>query len=269
MKVAAVQDGVRHADISANVAAAVAWIEKAAVEGNALVVLPECFLSGYIYSSREQVAANALTLDGPEVAEVVAASRAHRIHVVIGAFEKLGERIHNTALLIGPEGLIGLHRKNHLPFLGGDRFVDRPDETRSSVFKTAIGTIGIAICYEIRFPEITRTLMLEGAEIIVLPTNWPVASLSLAEHFTVVRAAENMVYFIAANRNDTEEGTAYLGRSRIVDPYGKVVADAGTARGLISADVDLERARNKKIVFQVGEFELNPIGDRRPEAYRL
>lgn len=269
MKVAAVQAGVKRADATANVAAAIDWIRSAAADGNALVVLPECFLTGYIYESREEVAAQAVSLDGPEIAAIADACRAGNIHAVLGTFEKLGDKIHNTAVLVGPEGLVGLHRKNHLPYLGGDRFIDLPEAAGSSVFKTPVGTIGIAICYEIRFPEVVRTLMLGGVEIVALPTNWPVASLTLAQHFTVVRAAENMVYFIAANRNDSEQGTDYLGWSRIIDPYGEVLADAGTRTALISAEVDLELARHKKIVFEAGKFELNPIRDRRPEAYRL
>jgi predicted amidohydrolase len=269
MKIAAVQGGVKRGDVAANLAAAIGWIRNAAADGNALVVLPECFLTGYIFESREEVAVQAVSLDGPEIAAIVEACGAGRIHAVVGTFEKRGSKLHNTAVLIGPEGLVGLHRKNHLPYLGGDRFIDLPDESGTSVFETPVGTIGIAICYEIRFPEVVRTLMLEGAEVIALPTNWPVASLTLAQHFTVVRAAENMVYFLAANRNDDEGGTSYLGWSRIIDPYGEVLADAGTETALISAEVDLDRARHKKIVFEAGKFELNPIRDRRPEAYRL
>ncbi|KQU85645.1 hypothetical protein ASD00_32150 [Ensifer sp. Root31] len=191
------------------------------------------------------------------------------MHAVFGTFERLGDQLHNAALLVGPSGLIGVHRKNHLPFLGGDRFVDLPPNPTPSIFDTAVGKIGIAICYEIRFPEVARTLTLGGAEIIALPTNWPMASRILAEAFTSVRAAENMVYFIASNRNDSECGVQYLGMSRIVDPIGNLVGDAETNTALIIADLDMRIAQTKKIIFESGKFEISPIKDRRPESYRM
>lgn len=269
MRIAAVQCGVERGNVSGNVDAAIAWISKAAVEGCALVVLPECCLTGYIFNSREEVEANALSFDGPEISAIIACCRELSIHAVVGFFERTDDKVHNTALLAGPNGMVGVHRKNHLPYLGGDRFVDLPVAPEPSVFDTPVGKIGIAICYEIRFPEIMRTLMLGGAEILALPTNWPMASRILADHFTLVRAAENMVYFIAANRNDTEQGARYLGSSQIVDPHGKVLVSAGEETGLFSVEIDVEQARSKKIVFEAGKFEINPIRDRKPEAYKV
>jgi predicted amidohydrolase len=269
MRAGAVQCSVERGDVAANVLAAQRWVELAGEKGCDLVVLPECALTGYIFDSRDDVAAVSLRLDGPELQAIAQTCRETGVHAVVGMFEQNEGAVHNTAVLIGPDGIIGFHRKNHLPFLGGDRFVDLPVAPQTSVFQTPIGIIGIAICYEIRFPEIMRTLMLSGAEILALPTNWPTASTILADHFTLVRAAENMVYFIAANRCDAEEGTQYLGSSQIVDPLGKVLAHAGEAIGLVTAELDLERARSKKIVFAEGTFELNPISDRKPEAYRV
>jgi predicted amidohydrolase len=269
MKVSAIQCGASEGDAPGNVKRVCDWIEQAAQQGCALVVLPECVLTGYGYSDRESLERNALPMDGPEVASVVATCRQLRIWAVVGLFELNGERVHNTAFLAGPDGLVGLHRKNHLPYLGGDRFADLPASATHSVFETAIGIVGIAICYEIRFPEVARTLMLAGADIIALPTNWPLASRILAEHFAPVRAAENMVYFIAANRNDSDGDIQYLGRSLIIDPFGKVLADAAGETGVISAEIDIALSRNKKIVFEAGKFELSPISDRRPETYRI
>ena len=77
-------------------------------------------------------------------------------------------------MLVGPEGLVGSYRKSHLPFLGVDRFVAPGDEL--PVFDTPIGRIGLEICYDLRFPEVTPTLALAGAEIVCLPTNWPMAA---------------------------------------------------------------------------------------------
>ena len=269
MRVAVAQLGSAKGDASRNTNAACAMIEKAAAEGCALVVLPECCLTGYVFADRAELEAAALDSDGAEIARLRDACKIGAIFAVVGLFEKAAGAVYNTALLIGPDGIVGRHRKLHLPFLGGDRFVDHPAEIAPSVFATAIGVIGIAICYEIRFPEIIRTLALSGAEIVALPTNWPDASRILADHFTPVRAAENFVYFLAANRNDSEEGTQFLGASQIVDPVGAVLTHGGTETGLFAAEIDLERSRNKTIVFQSGEFEISPFKDRKPDAYRL
>lgn len=269
MRVAVAQLGSAKGDARLNADAACEMIEKAAADGCALVVLPECCLTGYVFADRLALEVAALEMDSTAVMRVLDACKMGAIHAVIGLFEKVGGAVYNTALLIGPDGIIGRHRKLHLPFLGGDRFADRPSGIDPSVFSTPIGVIGIAICYEIRFPEIIRTLVLSGAEIVALPTNWPNASHILADHFTPVRAAENFVYFLAANRNDAEEGTQFMGASQIVDPHGAVLAHAGRETGLFTADIDLARSRNKTIVFQSGEFEISPFKDRRPDAYRL
>jgi len=153
--------------------------------------------------------------------------------------------------------------------MGADKFVTVSEETEPQIFDTAVGRIGIAICYEIRFPEVMRTLALAGADLIALPTNWPVQANILADHFTRVRAAENFVYFLVANRGDSEEGVNFLGDSQIVNPLGEVLAKADSEEALLIAEVDLDRARDKTITFQKGEFEVSPWKDRRPAAYRL
>lgn len=269
MLIGAIQCSVREGETTANVAAAIDWITTAADAGCKLVVLPECSLTGYGFDSRSCLEQAAIRLEGLEVAAIASLCAEKQIHAVVGFFESSGGKIYNSAALISPGGIAGVHRKAHLPHLGGDRFADRPDDTSVSAFATDIGVIGISICYEIRFPEVMRTLALHGAEIIALPTNWPVQSVILAEHFTRVRAAENMVYFVAANRNDSAQGTDYLGHSQIIDALGNVMVKAHSETGMIVADVDLEIAREKKIVFEEGRFELNLFADRRPEAYRL
>jgi predicted amidohydrolase len=269
VKIGVAQIGSTRADPESNVALICSLIEQASENACSLVVFPECCLTGYVYSSRAEVEAASLSADAPQIQKVREAAERHGVHVIVGFFEKEASRLYNTALLLGPEGWIGRYRKRHLPYLGGDRFVDRPEDVEPAVFDTPVGRIGVAICYEIRFPEVVRTLVLAGAELVALPTNWPSASTILAEHFTRVRAAENFVYFLAANRNDIEDGTQFLGASQIVDPIGDIVAHAGSDTGLFYAEADLSRTRDKRIVFASGEFEISPFADRRPDSYRL
>ena len=222
-----------------------------------------------MFDDRASAAASAISADGAEIREIAALCGTHDVEVIVGFLEESGDKLYNSAAVIGAAGVIGIHRKKHLPFLGADRFVDEPASTELSLFETRVGKVGIAICYEIRFPEIMRSLALAGADFIALPTNWPVQSALLAEQFTRVRAAENFIYLLVANRADAEGDATFLGQSQIVDPLGAVIGNSGRTEGVLVASVDVERARNKTITIKAGEFELSPWKDRRPDSYRI
>lgn len=256
-------------NVAHNLAAMSGWMKEAAEKGAKLLVFPECYLSGYMFETRNDAYASAIEQDGPELERVRELCVEHSMEVVVGFLERFGPKLYNVAAVIGSSGVTGIHRKRHLPFLGADRFVDEPDGIDVSVFDTAVGKVGVAICYEIRFPEVSRTLALAKADFIALPTNWPVQSVLLADYFTRVRAAENFVFFLVANRADSEGDADFLGKSQIVDPLGNVIVNAGTDEGIVVAAADVDRARNKTIAFKAGEFELSPWKDRRPATYRL
>jgi len=187
------------------------------------------------------------------------------VYAVCGLLERDDDRLRNAAVFVGPDGLIGSYRKTHLPFLGVDRFTVPGDEL--PVYDTPLGRIGVEICYDLRFPEATRTLALKGADLIAHPTNFPVAARIQTELITVARAAENRIYLLTANRVGKERTGEFCGWSQIVDPYGKRLAEAGeTGEAFLVADVDVEKARDKDYVIP-GEYELYLFGDRRPELY--
>jgi predicted amidohydrolase len=244
-------------------------LEEASEDGATLVVFPECVLTGYMFDSRAEIEAAALPLSDPAFARLEKSCADLNTTAIVGTLERQGNRVHNTAVVIGPDGIIGVHRKRHLPFLGADRFVDEPVGEDTAVFDTAAGRVGVGICYEIRFPEVARTLTLAGAEIIALPTCFAGASNMLAEDFTRVRAAENFVWFLTANRYDTESWVTFMGRSSIVDPLGRVVVDAGDSAAVLTATIDLARARDKTLTFRPGEHSVSPWADRRPATYRV
>jgi predicted amidohydrolase len=187
------------------------------------------------------------------------------MHLVCGMLERDGDVLHNSAVLIGPDGLIGTYRKTHLPFLGVDRFVVPGDDL--SVYETPLGRIGLEICYDLRFPEVTRTLALKGADIIAHPTNFPLAARPQTEFITRARAYENRVYLLTSNRVGRERSAEFCGWSQIVEPRGARLTEAGgDEEALLVADVDLERARDKDFVIP-GEYELYLFGHRRPNLY--
>jgi predicted amidohydrolase len=188
------------------------------------------------------------------------------LHSVVGMLETEESKLYNTAVLIGPEGVIGRYRKSHIACIGVDQFTT-PGSESYEVFGTPVGRIGLQICYDWRFPEITRVLALEGAEIIAHPTNSPVPAREIAEYITRARAAENAVFFVTANRCGSEGGTAFFGWSQIVDPVGRRVAEAGADETVITADLDLRLARDKIIEPQQGGYNVALFEDRRPELY--
>jgi len=168
--------------------------------------------------------------------------------------------------MFGPDGLVGVYRKSHLPWLGLDRFVTAGDELK--VFDTPLGKIGILICFDIRMPEPARALSLQGADIICLPTNWPDSAQPSSDVICPARTLENHVYLAAANRVGEENGFHFIGRSKIIAPGGHILAALdNTDEGVAIAEVDFEKARAKRVVREEGEYELDLFGARRPELY--
>ena len=265
MLVAAAQIEPKLAEPERNLAACLARLEEAAAAGAELLVLPECAIPGYMFESAEEALPFAEEVPGPSTEVLERESRRLGMHVVCGLLERDGDTLRNAAVLVGPDGLIGTYRKTHLPFLGVDRFVVPGDEL--TVYDTPLGRIGVEICYDLRFPEVTRTLALKGADIVAHPTNFPIAAKVQTELITVARAAENRIYLLTANRVGKERSGEFCGWSQIVDPYGTRLAEAGeTEEALLVADVDVEKARDKDYVIP-GEYELYLFGHRRPELY--
>jgi predicted amidohydrolase len=265
MLVAAAQIEPKLAEPERNLEACLARLEDAAAAGAELLVLPECAIPGYMFESAEEALPFAEEIPGPSSEVLERESRRLGMHVVCGLLERDGDTLRNAAVLVGPDGLVGTYRKTHLPFLGVDRFVVPGDEL--TVYDTPLGRIGVEICYDLRFPEVTRTLALKGADIVAHPTNFPMAAKVQTELITVARAAENRIYLLTANRVGKERSGEFCGWSQIVDPYGTRLAEAGeTEEALLVADVDVEKARDKDYIIP-GEYELYLFGHRRPELY--
>lgn len=265
MKVAVAQTDPKLGEKERNLEQCLALLDEAAAAGAQLLVLPECAIPGYMFDSLDEAMPYAEEIPGPTTEALADACRRLDVWTVCGLLERDGDRLRNAAVLVGPEGLVGTYWKTHLPFLGVDRFVTPGDEL--TVWDTPLGRIGIEICYDLRFPEVTRTLALQGADLIAHPTNFPMAAKLQTELITVARAAENRVYLLTANRVGKERSGEFCGWSQIVDPYGTRLAEAGeTEEALLFAEVDLAKARDKDYVIP-GEYELYLFGHRRPELY--
>lgn len=245
------------------------WAAQAQQAGASLVIFPECAVPGYCYDSAAEAMAVAEAVPGPATAALEAIAARLQVHLVVGMLERADEQLYNVAVLIGPNGLIGSYRKVHLPYLGVDRFTAHGRDG-FRVYDTRLARIGVNICYDCSFPESSRVMMLAGADLITLPTNWPESGGCAVPDFVVpTRALENKVYYAAVNRVGTERGIKFIGRSSIVDPSGKVLAVADDTEQMLLAEVHPLLARDKHIVRVPGEHEVNRLRDRQPEQYAL
>ena len=266
-KLAAVQTDCALGDLRANTALVCRKVNEAADAGANLIVLPECVLSGYGFTSRAEATAAAEPVPGPSTDAVAAVCRQWGAWCVYGLLERDGERLFNTAAVVGPNGYFAKYRKTHLPCLGADRFTD-PGDNPPPVYDLGGLKVGVGICFDGGFPEFPRVLTLLGADVIVLPTNWADQALKTATLVPPVRALENAVYFAGVNRVGTESGFHYIGRSSIHDPGGNPLAKADhDGEETLYADIDPERARRKRVVHCVGEYEIDRVNWRRPDLY--
>ncbi len=267
LRVAAVQMDPQIGEIAANLAQIETNLREAARNDAKLVIFPECALTGYGFASRAEASRYAEPLPGPSTRTISEICNELDIHAVVGMLELDGDRLFNVAVVVGPNGVVGSYRKIHLPFLGVDRFTDPGDRPLALVEVNGV-RLGLHICYDGSFPETGRVLTLLGADILVLITNWPIQSTATAEHLPACRAIENVVYVVASDRIGTERGCLFAGRSSIADPDGMIIAQAGsTESAILYAEIDPARARQKRLIRVPGEYELDRIGDRRPEFY--
>jgi predicted amidohydrolase len=148
-----------------------------------------------------------------------------------------------------------------------DRFV-RPGDLPPRVYATDLGRIGLAICYDLDFPEYARVLTLMGAQLIVTIANWPDDIEFVPDHIVQTRARENVVNHVAVNRAGVERGVRFIGRSKFADCWGTALAEGKHfAEDMIFADIDPAAADQKHRVMIPGELEIDMLRDRRPEFY--
>jgi predicted amidohydrolase len=269
MKIAGVQTDVAFADVERNLDRMIERLRETTASGARLTVFPECALCGYCFSSLEEARPFAQPVPGPATERVREACAELGCYAIFGLLELDGTRIFNAAVLVGPAGVIGTYRKVHLPYLGIDMFTsfgDRP----FAVHSAGELKVGMNICYDAAFPEAARSLAILGADLIVLPTNWPPGAECTAASVINARALENAVYYIAVNRVGTERGFEFIGRSKIVDPSGQTLAESrAPAEEILYAEIDPAKARRKHIIRVPGKHEIDRLADRRPDMYGL
>lgn len=266
-KIAAAQIDITLADRERNLARMLDVLAETVKKGAKLTVFPEAALSGYCFENLDEARPHAEPIPGPSTERFTRACRELNAFVVFGLLEADGDRLFNACALVGPTGLIASYRKVHLPFLGMDRFTT-PGDRPFAVHEAGGVKIGMHICYDGGFPEPARVMTLLGADLLVLPTNWPSGSECMAGSAVNTRAMENNVYYLACNRVGTERGFHFIGQSKICDPRGRVLAEAPHDREeILYADIDVAFARQKHIIRVPKLHEIDRLRDRRPEFY--
>ena len=229
-------------------------------------MLPECAVPGYMFDSAEEALPFAEEIPGPSTEALAEACRRLDAHVVCGLLERDGDVLHNAAVLVGPDGLVGTYRKTHLPFLGVDRFVE--PGRRAQRLRDAARADRDRDLLRPALPGGDRTLALQGADLVAHPTNFPVAAQrsDRADH----RRPRGREPDLPADGEPRRQGA--LGRVLRLEPDRRPVRHADSPRptateeALLVADVDVEKARDKDYVVP-GDYELYLFGDRRPELY--
>ncbi len=264
-RVACVQMDVKYGDKDSNVTRITEELCKQASNQVDIVVFPECCIAGYCIASADQRSEIGVELNSVEFLVIQSTVDATGVTAIFGFAEFTGGEYYNTAALMQPNLRPQFYRKTHLPELGYDRHVLVGNDLL--VFDTKFGKIGILICFDVRFPEAARILALKGADAIFLPTNWPKGADISADVLAVARAAENKVFVVTCNRVGNERGFQFIGKSKIIDPMGQVLASAGQDEQVIVADLDFELSRNKRNVTIPGKHETTVFESRRPELY--
>jgi predicted amidohydrolase len=266
--VAAVQMDIDLFDMDANIGHIENSVKKAKEEKNAdLVVFPELASIGYIRERNKQFGCSyvkaADKIPGKFTKSLCDIAKRYDSYIVSGMTEAhpdIPATLYNSAVLVDPKGsIVGVHRKVHIPGYEKHYFV--PANT-NDVFKTEIGTIGIGICYDNQFAELTRTYALKGAEILLMLWNMPRFSNqpAMLHRLTSTRAFENRFYAVSCNRIGANSGIEFFGHSAIADPLGELIASAEEEETIIYATLERD-------VLLAERAQMSIFRDRRPDLY--
>ncbi|WPN23312.1 nitrilase-related carbon-nitrogen hydrolase [Pseudomonas marginalis] len=243
-------------------------IRRAASLNAQLIVLPELIQSGYVFADREEAYIASETRDGPTLVLWKSLARELGIIIVAGFCERLSAgQVANSAALVEPTGRLTVYRKAHL--WDREKLIFTAGDAPPPVIDTAVGRIGMMICYDLELPEWVRLAALADADLLCVPVNWPDGPRPEGERpAEIVRvqanAAVNRMFIAACDRHGEERGVRWVGGSVIVDADGYPLAGAASHPGEqpLMADLPLAEARNKSI------SDHNHVHqDRRPGLY--
>ena len=260
-------------DLDASLQRVLALIAKARESEADLLVLPHAALGGYLADLRHPDPAAlppALTRDDPIFAKIAAFAGSMVVCVGFTELDAAHGTMHNAALCLTGDGVLGRHRKVHQP--PGESSVFEPGN-EFNAFDTPVGRVGMLIDYDKTFPESSRALAIDGARVIACLSAWPASvtqrassivhdrQTRLFELYDIARAAENQVVVVSANQSGSTGGLRFLGHSKVVGPGGAVLARTGATAGLCITDVDVDAEIDR------ARLVLDHLRERRLDAY--
>jgi predicted amidohydrolase len=252
---AAIQFNITLGEIDRNLAKAEAALRRVAARGAELAVLPEMWSSGFAYKKLPELATAT-----PRVLARLAALSAELGLTVVGSLpEPLDGKVCNTSYVVDRGTVAGSYRKLHLfSLMNEDEHIAAGE--RSVVVDTSVGRLGLAVCYDLRFPELFRKLALDGAEIICLPGEWPTPRQLHWRTLLRARAIENQCFLIAANCCGRQGKLDFFGMSLLIAPRGELLAEADDFATELVATCDFQE-------FADYRAQITCFADRRPDVY--
>jgi len=263
IKIALAQIEARRENKKENLRKIQQFTEKAHEQGANLVIFPELSLTGYVMG--DQVYEMAETIPGPSSRIMQNLAKETGMHIIFGMpelSEKAKATIFNTAVLVGPRGIIGKYRKMYLPthsVFEEKRYFRSGHQ--AAMFETPLGNIGLCICYDLFFPEVCRLERLKGAQLIVVISASPAVRRSYFEILIVARALENTAFLAYVNLAGIEEGLQFWGGSRVAGPNGDLITKAKyDSEDLVTCVIDFDDIKP-------AEASIPTLKDLRPELF--
>lgn len=258
-------------DIEANIGQAELQIRTAAAQGANIVVLPECASAGWAFNGREESAKYAETLENGQTIRAWSALARELDIWICGGFSEAAadDKLYNSSVLISPQKIENLYRKVHI--WNTEALSFDAGNLGFPVVSTPFGRIGMLICYDAWIPESFRSLAVNGADLVLAPSDWvpnpqqPDDMPPLAHIMTMAGAHSNQMYVASASRVGTERGQEFIGESVIVDHTGWILNSADNREGVITANIDPIGSRSDR---KNNPFN-RPLGDRKLEQYSL
>jgi predicted amidohydrolase len=268
-----VQVGTEPFEVEKNRIATVELAQEAFSQGADVVVLPEMSVQGYVADARA-LAEAAEPIEGPTTAEWRRVASEHDGYIAGGFCERAGDALYNAAILVGPNGILLHYRKVHL--FAEEKVAFRPGDLGFQVVDTRFGTLGLCVCYDLRFVEVARIMALRGADLICVPTawlpgfdkeRWDDRGMCPQAHGALLQSNLNQTFIACASQVGIHGGNEFLGSSLVADPYGEVTVGplSGTEDEVVVVEVDIAAAKRA----QVRGPLIAPRADRRTDVYGL
>lgn len=233
------------------------WAAEAARRGSHLLVLPELWSTGYALEQSKDLAS---VLNTGMFVQMGTAAQQNKVSIVGSILEKRGQEVANSAPFFAPNGrILGVYRKLHLfRLMDEDKWLQ--PGTSPLAMDLPWGNTALAICYDLRFPELFRRYAVEGARVMVIPAEWPLERIEHWRALLRARAIENQCFIVACNAAGETGDTVFGGHSMIIDPWGKTVLEGGEAPMLLTAEIEMDMVDD--IRRRIPIFE-----DRREDVY--